>query len=285
MASASAEAVSPELVRAMAPCLPTVTTTVSAASSAASALSTLPAPSAADSLALVWMTLARRRCVSAVSQPGGGEPPRLSVTSAPAAREAASSARGASPSTGAQARREPWPRLHALIEAREALALACLGKGEAFRAATTRAWREIERAAGHDQPAWLNFVRPAEIAVHEAKGLARLGDHAGAALLLRDALEDEQAAPRNRAIYRARLAAALAMHGDREGAMAEAVTVLAELEGPILSPRTLAALQPVRAMAEDAGAGEICARFDAIARRGTHAPDPSWPAGTPAMAV
>jgi hypothetical protein len=83
----------------MAPCLPTVTTTVSAASSAASALSTLLALFAADSLALVWMTLARRRRVSAVSQPGGGEPPRLSVTSAPAVREAASSARGASRST------------------------------------------------------------------------------------------------------------------------------------------------------------------------------------------
>ena len=70
----------------------------------------------------------------------------------------------------AHARREPSPRLHALMEARQALAHARLGDSAAFRAAITRAWRETGRSDPGDQPAWLDFARPAEIAVHEAKG-------------------------------------------------------------------------------------------------------------------
>jgi transcriptional regulator with XRE-family HTH domain len=163
----------------------------------------------------------------------------------------------------AQARREPSPRLHALMDARQALAHARLGDSAAFRAAITRAWRETDRGDPGDQPAWLDFARPAEIAVHEAKGLVSLGDPRGAASLVRDALQDEGISPRNRVMYRAHLATALAVSGDTDDAMEHAATVLVQLEGPVLSPRARTALSPVRAAAGRAGATGFCTRFDA----------------------
>ncbi len=163
----------------------------------------------------------------------------------------------------AQARRESSPRLHALFDARQALAHARLGDSAAFRAAITRAWRETDRGDPGDQPAWLDFARPAEIAVHEAKGLVSLGDPRNAASLLRDALQDEGISPRNRVMYRAHLATALAASGDTDDAMEHATTVLAQLEGPVLSPRARTALSPVRAAAGRAGATGFCTRFDA----------------------
>jgi transcriptional regulator with XRE-family HTH domain len=163
----------------------------------------------------------------------------------------------------AQARRESSPRLHALFDARQALAHARLGDSAAFRAAITRAWRETDRGDPGDQPAWLDFARPAEIAVHEAKGLVSLGDPRNAASLLRDALQDEGISPRNRVMYSAHLATALAASGDTDDAMEHATTVLAQLEGPVLSPRARTALSPVRAAAGRAGATGFCTRFDA----------------------
>ena len=162
-----------------------------------------------------------------------------------------------------QARREPSPRLHALMDARQALAHARLGDSAAFRAAITRAWRETDRGDPGGQPAWLDFARPAEIAVHEAKGLVGLGDPRTAARLLCDALQDEGISPRNRVMYRAHLATALAVSGDIDDAMEHATTVLAQLEGPVLSPRARTALSPVRAAAGRAGATGFCTRFDA----------------------
>lgn len=67
---------------------------------------------------------------------------------------------------------------------------------------------------------------------------------------------------RNRAMYGAHLAATLAMSED-DAAMEQAAIVLAELEGPVLSPRARTAMSPVRAMAARTGAREFCARFDA----------------------
>jgi hypothetical protein len=166
----------------------------------------------------------------------------------------------------AQARRDPSPRLHALLDARQALAHARLGDSAAFRAAITRAWRETGRSDPGDQPGWLDFARPAEIAVHEAKGLVSLGDPQSAASLLRDALEDEGISPRNRVMYRAHLATALAVSGDTDDAMEHAATVLVQLEGPVLSPRARTALSPVRAAAGRAGATGFCTRFDACGR-------------------
>jgi len=162
-----------------------------------------------------------------------------------------------------QARRLSSARLHALIAAREAVARAASGDGGGFHVAITRAWREMDRETREDDPAWLGFVRPAEIAVQEAKGRAFLGEQ-GADALYRDSLLDAGLSPRNRASYQAQLAAVLARNGDVAQAVSEADAVLAVLGGAVFSPRTLRQLQPVRVAAENAGMTEFCAGFDAV---------------------
>lgn len=161
------------------------------------------------------------------------------------------------------ARREPSSRLHAMIAAREALALAALGDRGGFKAAITRAWRELDHDQGNDDPAWLTFVGPAEIAVQEAKGCSLLRDSNHQAIL-QNSLCDTALTPRNVAIYRAQHAADLATSGDLDQAASEAIIVLDALDGPVASPRTLARLRPVRAAAERAGLADFCARFDAV---------------------
>jgi hypothetical protein len=164
------------------------------------------------------------------------------------------------------ARGAPAPRLHALIAAREAIAHAALGDGHGFRTAITRAWRELERGPAPEDPLWLRFVVPAEISVHEAKGLTYLGDPRAAVEAYRTSMEDPDLSHRNRACYHSQLAAALARCGDVTGALGEGLAVLPILEGRVASLRTLRELQPVRSAAEQAGAEEFCARFDAAAQ-------------------
>ncbi|MGH3342202.1 MAG: helix-turn-helix domain-containing protein [Carbonactinosporaceae bacterium] len=163
------------------------------------------------------------------------------------------------------ARRDPTPRLHALIAAREAIGHAMLGETRSFNAAITRAWREIDRS-GDDDPVWLQFVTPAEIHVHEGMGRTHLKDHATAAELYRDSLTADLP-PRNAANYRSLLAATLASEGDATEAVREGMAVLPTLEGRVVSPRTLQDLQPVRIAAEQTGAEEFCIRYDKLARQ------------------
>jgi len=162
-----------------------------------------------------------------------------------------------------QARRLSSPRLHALIAAREAVARAASGDGGGFHVAILRAWREMDREIREDDPAWLGFVRPAEIAVQEAKGRIFLGEQ-GADAMYGDSLRDAELSLRNRANYQAQLAAVLAGDGDVAQAVSEASAVLAVLDGVVSSPRTLTQLRPVRAAAEQAGMTEFCGRFDAV---------------------
>ncbi|HZR48429.1 MAG TPA: helix-turn-helix transcriptional regulator [Streptosporangiaceae bacterium] len=161
------------------------------------------------------------------------------------------------------ARRHPSPRLHALIAAREALASAATGDAAGFKSAITRAWRELDRDQPDDDPPWLAFAGPAEIAVQEAKGRALLGSSA----FYQNDLCDTGLSPRNAAIYQAQHAADLAVHGDLDQAVSEAAVVLDALEGPVASPRTLVRLRPVREAAGPAGFAGFCDRFDAV----------SWP--------
>lgn len=163
------------------------------------------------------------------------------------------------------ARHDPSPRLHALLAAREAIAHAAAGDSHGFSVAITRAWREVDRGFADDAPAWLRFVTSSEITVHEAKGRSFLGDHTSASQLYRSSL-DATLGSRNCANYRAQLAAALAASGDVSGAVTEGMVVLPTLgEGGVISPRTLAELQPVRlAAAQDSRGEEFCAYYDRI---------------------
>jgi transcriptional regulator with XRE-family HTH domain len=188
---------------------------------------------------------------------------QLSLTGAPGmAREAVRLSRRSAELAG----RNPSARLHALIAGREAIACAALGDAVGYRGAITRAWRELDRGLGADDPVWLHFVNASEITVHEAKGRAYLDDPSAAAGLFRESLRDPGLLPRNRANYRAQLAAALVRGGDTIGGVHEGLAVLSALEGAVASPRTLWELVTVRSAAERARADEFCARFDHAAR-------------------
>jgi hypothetical protein len=164
------------------------------------------------------------------------------------------------------ARREPTPRLHALIAARQAIAYAALGDGQGFKTAIMRAWRELERGWSEEDPVWLQFVIPAEITIHEAKSQAYLGNHDAAVRLYRQSLDHPDLSRRNRACYHAQFAAALASSGDATTAISEGLSVLPILEGDLTSPRVVRELQPVRSIAEQVGAKEFCERFDNVVR-------------------
>jgi hypothetical protein len=109
---------------------------------------------------------------------------------------------------------------------------------------------------------WLRFVSSSEIAVAEAKGQVYLGAPAAAVPLYEQSLADASLSPRNRANYRAQLAAALAAAGDKIAAISEGLAVLPALETNVASPRTLRELAPVRRVAEETGDEEFCARYD-----------------------
>lgn len=167
------------------------------------------------------------------------------------------------------ARHDPSPRLHALLASREALAHAVACDSQGFKLAIARAWREVDRGLLSDEPAWLQFVNSSEITVQEARGRLLLGDAVGAVALHRSSL-NAALSDRNRAIYRAHLAAALAASGDLSGALEEGMAVLAELDnGGIRSPRTLATLQPVRrAATRDRSGDSFSVQYDEIGNLG-----------------
>jgi hypothetical protein len=160
------------------------------------------------------------------------------------------------------ARRDPEPRVHALLAAREAIACAVLGDDRGYRQAITRAWREADRGPGPGDPVWLRFVTCSEISVAEAKGQMYLGAPHTAVQLYEQSLAGDSLSPRNRVNYRAQLAAALAATGDNRAAISEGLAVLPTLEADVASPRTLRELAPVREAAEQAGDEEFRARYD-----------------------
>jgi hypothetical protein len=88
---------------------------------------------------------------------------------------------------------------------------------------------------------------------------------ASASRLYRSSL-DAELGSRNCANYRSQLAAALAAGGDVYGAVTEGMAVLPTLDtGGIVSPRTLAELQPVRLVAaQDPRGEEFCAYYDRV---------------------
>jgi hypothetical protein len=161
------------------------------------------------------------------------------------------------------ARHEPSPKLHAAIWMRRATASAPLGDEAAIRMSMARARRELDRGDHPADPAWTGYVIPAEITAHDALAMLRCGKPAVAARLFRDVLADPEVPPRNRALYQAYLAASLAAEGDQSQAMAEGLSLLPVLEGPVRSARTVNQLLPVRKRA--GRETEFAIRFDALA--------------------
>jgi transcriptional regulator with XRE-family HTH domain len=168
---------------------------------------------------------------------------------------------------GEAARHEPLPRLQALIALRRASAASLLGDKPAFRSAIATARRELDRAAGTEEPRWIRFVDESEIASQEAAGHQNLGDPATASLFHRQSLDAPDVSRRNRACGQAQLAAALAGCGDVPAAVSEGMDVLPALSGGVTSIRTLNYLRPVRIAAGKSAAEEFCVRFDAIERQ------------------
>lgn len=165
-------------------------------------------------------------------------------------------------------RGRPPSRIHAIIAAREAGVYALLGDAHGFGRATATAWRELDAALNFEPleecPQWLRFVTPSEVHAHEARAHSDIGNPARA-LALYEVACAEFAQPRNAVNARALLAATRVAVGDAHGALDEAAPVLAELEGGVVSARTVKALAPVRAAARELPAGaDFAERFDAL---------------------
>jgi hypothetical protein len=163
----------------------------------------------------------------------------------------------------AAARHEASAKVHVIIAMRRARAYGLLGDQREARAHIAVAMRELDRGVQARDPHWTAFVIGAEVTAHEAMACLALGQAATAADLYRDVLTDPGLPARNRALYQASLAGALATAGDQSQATAEGMVVLPILEGPVKSVRTLNHLRPVRQRESDDS--EFAVRFDTVA--------------------
>jgi len=167
------------------------------------------------------------------------------------------------------ARYIPSSALHALLALRQALAYSYLGDTVAFCAAITRARREVDHGPHDSDESWTAFVTHSEIIGYEAMGAVQLHRPDDAVTLYRTVLEDNSRSPRDRAYYRARLAAALCAAGDRHGAVVEGLEVVGDLGTRLTSTRVLNELRPVRSSAGLPAVDheqDFCERFDAAER-------------------
>jgi hypothetical protein len=164
---------------------------------------------------------------------------------------------------GGVARHEASPKVHAIIAMRRARAHGLLEDAREVRANITVARRELDRGDHPADPHWTAFVSEAEVTAHEAMADLAMGRPDSAAAMFRDVLADGSLPGRNRALYQASLAAALAAAGDRSEAVAEGARVLPALEGAVKSPRTVNQLRPVRRHVPPDS--EFAVRFDAVA--------------------
>ncbi|GAA1892209.1 helix-turn-helix domain-containing protein [Actinomadura bangladeshensis] len=167
------------------------------------------------------------------------------------------------------ARYIPSSALHALLALRQALAYSQLGDAAAFRAAIDRARREADRGPHDSDPSWTAFVTHSEIAGYEAMGAVQLNRPGDAVPLYQAVLDDDGRSPRDRAYYRARLAAALCAAGDQREAVAEGLRVVGDLGEGLTSTRVLNELRPVRSGTHELTLDihqEFCQQFDAAER-------------------
>ncbi|MEV5648722.1 helix-turn-helix transcriptional regulator [Nocardia sp. NPDC052254] len=168
-------------------------------------------------------------------------------------------------------RAQPPGRIHALIAIREALARAILHDHVGFGRAVTTAWRELEAALAYEPPTecprWLRFVTPAEIRSHESRGFRDLGAAEKSVDLLAADNTPEGMGARNRANYRASLAAAFACTGDVNNAVTQGLSVLDDLENQVSSTRTFRMLSPVRNAVDNTRHTEFTERYDDLKRK------------------
>ncbi|GAA4907724.1 hypothetical protein GCM10023405_31580 [Streptomonospora salina] len=161
-------------------------------------------------------------------------------------------------------RREPSPRLHALVALRKAAAHARIGDRAAFRSSIGRARRDLDRGSHDTDPGWTGFVTPGEVDSYEAQGWLDLTEPARSVELYSAALEQDGLTPRNRTLGRSYLATALLHQGDIAASTSEGVAVLAAVESKqITSARIVDRLRPVRDA--DPPDAEFVERFDALA--------------------
>jgi hypothetical protein len=120
----------------------------------------------------------------------------------------------------------PTPRLVSLLAAREALGHALNGDIAATRRALDRAHTQLDHGRRDEDPSWLDFWGPSDLAGHTTRAARYLGDLLAAERGARGALAtvDLTSHPRNYAIYQAHLAGILAEQRNVE----EALPVLAD---------------------------------------------------------
>lgn len=148
------------------------------------------------------------------------------------AREAAQLAQAARVAAGSNAS----ATLLSVLAAREAVGYARTGDRTNANRALTVARQQLDRSPSVDEPLWLQFWSPADLACHETRVASGFGQRQAAETAARTALSsaDEQRFPRNHAIYSARLGAVLARTGQYDEAIAvtsDAVKRIDQLSG------------------------------------------------------
>ncbi|WP_157172256.1 hypothetical protein [Nocardia pneumoniae] len=167
-------------------------------------------------------------------------------------------------------RGRPPGRIHALIAVREAQAYGLLGDRIAFGRAIATAWRELDQAMQleplEEVPQWLRFVTYSEIADHEARGYADMGDLRRSVELYATAV-DRPAGMRNATIVRAWSAATRARLGDVSGALEHGYPALTN-PSAMASTRILRRLEPVRTAVDGLAAGtDFRDLYDSLAQK------------------
>lgn len=114
------------------------------------------------------------------------------------------------------------PAMLSLLAARESMGHAALGNSADAAAALSRAHRLLDRGRVEDEPKWLRFWGPGDLAIHEMHSARLSGQLQTAEKAAQEAVAsvDPVAAPRNHAIYVSYLGTSLARVGKYEEAVA-----------------------------------------------------------------
>lgn len=142
------------------------------------------------------------------------------------AREVVGLAQAATSAAGDHA----TPTLLSLLSAREAVGHARMGDRRAANSSLAQARRWLDQGRRGDEPFWLDFWGPADLAWHETRTALATGNGRSAESAARAALTsvDQDAFPRNHTLYTVRLSSILT----RRGQLDEAITVTSEaIEG------------------------------------------------------